>query len=363
MKTLYIGHYREGTGWSQSAINHILALDSAGVDVVCRNFQLSNQTSEIPDRIEELQKKDLKNIDYCIQNVLPNHLAGSTKFKKNIAFFPFETRINKDHLWVDYFNLVDELWVPSTCNQKMLDAINIKSRVVLPAVENKPSDQKINLGASKFKFYSIVSEWKKQNVEGLLRSYFSEFSLTDNVCLVLIVNSDGLSPQERSSRYSELIENVKKSSNIHTRPEYYPAILLVTQDLDKKGLHALHFSCDCYVDVGHGCIWDDRVFSSLVNGSHAICSKNGIVEDIAKENGDIISLVSGDFSPCDQEGSEPSALFTAREDWFIPSGSEIKSKMREAVGKNKINKQDLDIVFSKFSHNTIGNKMKDILND
>ena len=34
MKVLYLGHYKEGTGWSQAAIDYILAMDSVGIDVV-----------------------------------------------------------------------------------------------------------------------------------------------------------------------------------------------------------------------------------------------------------------------------------------------------------------------------------------
>ena len=36
MKVLYIGNYRDGTGWANACINNILALDSVGVDVVPR---------------------------------------------------------------------------------------------------------------------------------------------------------------------------------------------------------------------------------------------------------------------------------------------------------------------------------------
>ena len=36
MKVLYIGHYKDGTGWGNAALNNILALNSAGVDVVPR---------------------------------------------------------------------------------------------------------------------------------------------------------------------------------------------------------------------------------------------------------------------------------------------------------------------------------------
>ena len=36
MKVLYISNYKDGTGWSNAAINNILALDSAGVEIVPR---------------------------------------------------------------------------------------------------------------------------------------------------------------------------------------------------------------------------------------------------------------------------------------------------------------------------------------
>ena len=46
MKVLYIGHYKEFGGWSQAAIDNILALDKIGVDVVCRNVTLTQDRKE-----------------------------------------------------------------------------------------------------------------------------------------------------------------------------------------------------------------------------------------------------------------------------------------------------------------------------
>ena len=40
MKVLYLGHYREKSGWATAAINNILALDSVGIDVVYRDISL-----------------------------------------------------------------------------------------------------------------------------------------------------------------------------------------------------------------------------------------------------------------------------------------------------------------------------------
>ena len=68
MKILYIGHFREAGGWSNAAIDFSLALDSVGIDVVCRDIKLTNKQSEVPDRIKELEQKTIDNVDYCIQN-------------------------------------------------------------------------------------------------------------------------------------------------------------------------------------------------------------------------------------------------------------------------------------------------------
>ena len=58
MKVLYIGHYREDTGWAQAARDYILAMDSVGIDVVCRNVTLTQWSEDIPQRIKHLESKN-----------------------------------------------------------------------------------------------------------------------------------------------------------------------------------------------------------------------------------------------------------------------------------------------------------------
>ena len=42
MKVLYLGCYRDGTGWAHSAIDYILSLDAAGIEVVPRFIKLND---------------------------------------------------------------------------------------------------------------------------------------------------------------------------------------------------------------------------------------------------------------------------------------------------------------------------------
>ena len=51
MKVLYIGHYKDGTGWGDAATNNILALHKAGVDVVPRAISYNNSDSDVNETI------------------------------------------------------------------------------------------------------------------------------------------------------------------------------------------------------------------------------------------------------------------------------------------------------------------------
>ncbi|SVE59243.1 uncharacterized protein METZ01_LOCUS512097, partial [marine metagenome] len=60
MKVLYIGNWRDGTGWGNAAQSYILSLDAADVDVVPRHIKLNERECEVPDRILKLEKKSDK---------------------------------------------------------------------------------------------------------------------------------------------------------------------------------------------------------------------------------------------------------------------------------------------------------------
>ena len=85
MRVLYIGCYRDGTGWGQAAIDYILAMDSVGIDVVPRAVKLNSNIAELPDRILELENKSSRGCNVCIQHVLPHMMDYNGKFEKNIS--------------------------------------------------------------------------------------------------------------------------------------------------------------------------------------------------------------------------------------------------------------------------------------
>ena len=116
MKVLYIGVYKDGTGWAHAAQDYILALDAAGIDVVPRAIKQSSLMAEVPDRILELEKKSAHGCNVVIQNVLPHMMEYSGGFEKNIGLYFTETDGYRESSWPGKLSLMDELWVPNFPN-------------------------------------------------------------------------------------------------------------------------------------------------------------------------------------------------------------------------------------------------------
>ena len=86
---------------------------------------------DVNPRLLELEQKDSKGCDICIQHVLPHHYVGSDMFKKTIAFMETET-LNIDHLnWFYMMDLMDEVWVANQTSKEALEAHNITPPVKL----------------------------------------------------------------------------------------------------------------------------------------------------------------------------------------------------------------------------------------
>ena len=110
MKVLYIGNYRDGTGWGNAAINNILALDTAGIEVVPRAISFQEKCTDYPERIKLLEQNNELGCDVCIQHTLP-HLYCASSHIKNIGFIECETDNFKDSNWQNYSNTMEEIWV------------------------------------------------------------------------------------------------------------------------------------------------------------------------------------------------------------------------------------------------------------
>ena len=378
MKVLYIGHYKEFGGWSQAATDQILALDSAGVDVVCRNITLTidRDKSEIHPRLLTLEQKDLSDVDFCIQHVLPHHLVGSSAFKKNIAFLEIESLSIKSLGWFDQLQQMDEIWA---ANQDILDSltkdsIGVPVKLVHHATDiNKYTAQYQplqNLGNNDFKFYYAGDFNDRKNLETIITCFHSEFEKSENACLIVKLKKFGKSQEEITKEYDALAVQIKSKLRMYPSIEDYKTDYVIAHELTDHDMSRLHAHADCFLCPSHGEAWSIPSLDAMAFGNTPICSKVGGPKEFITDNENTGKLIDGHFSVCKCSDSAFPDMFTGREYWFQPCEKQIRDQMRKyytSYIENPItHKQQAKIAglerVKNFSYEAVGKQMLEVLN-
>jgi glycosyltransferase involved in cell wall biosynthesis len=373
MKVLYIGHYKEASGWSNAAINNILSIASNNVDIACRNIKLTNTESQIDTRILNLEKNNLDNIDYCIQHVLPHHLVSTKKFKKNIAYFAGESNTLKYNIWKDYLDAMDFVWVPNSDLKANLinDGISESKLEVIPHAfdinKYKTPFGRLNFGSNnhKFKFYYVGELNDRKNIESIIRSFHAEFNNYEPVCLVLKVKKTGVNPNDLAKHVNNMCSQIKKEMRLYANINDYHSEIVISNDMTFDQIHSLHQSCDCFVGPSHGEGWSIPAFEAMCYGKTPICSNEGGTKEFIDKNNKATGwLINGSQSICNHSDPAFPHIFTGREEWFQPDESEIKKAMRYYYDNRNIIDRSIGIKYAEqFSHENIGKIIKDTLND
>jgi len=373
MKVLYLGHYREFGGWSQAARNYILAMDSVGIDVVCRDIPLTQRQSDIPPRISELEQKSVEGCDVCIQNLLPHHLIGTKQFKKNIAIIFSESSSIKSLPWFIALQQMDEVWVPNSDSQMsfVLDNLMPEDRIkVVPCASdlsqyNGQQQHRtilIQETEGKFKFYYIGDFNDRKNIPSIIRSFHSEFDRSEPVSLIIKVQRFGTSPEQLDSAVKDVCTQIKTRLRLYKSIESYHSEVIIPEEIDDSGICSIHSYADCLVSPSHGEAWSIPAFDAMCFGNTPICSNVGGPKEFIGTNRDTGTLVDGQQTTCIYSDPAFKDMFTGRESWLDPSDDEIKKAMRYYYeNRNEIDKTAGLMQAQKFSYENIGNKIKEYL--
>ena len=370
MKVLYIANYKDGTGWGNAAIDYILAMDSAGLDVTCRSITFNQANVEIPARIIELENKPNKDIDVCIQHTLPHMYDYNGSFK-NIAIYYTETSNFNQTNWTKKINSMDEAWV---CNNSMVESsrnsgVTVPIKVIPQPCNTEKYNQKykeieIPNANGKFVFYFIGELIRRKNITSLLKAFHLEFSPEEPVELLLKCHKTGLNEEECGNQLKELCNTVKDNLKLYTDRENYKKELITTGRLDDSSLMALHEACHCFVMPSFGEAWCLPAFDAMAMGNAPICNAVGGPLDYLSHGGGV--LVEGAIEPVFGMTETFNDLYTGRENWKNVNILELQKQMRIAYENWK--KDDTTVgergkeVADHYRYERIGNIIKETLN-
>ena len=360
-KVLYIGNYKDGTGWANACLNNILALDSAGVDVVPRAITFEQQQRDCADRVKQLEKNSTEGCDICIQHTLPHLYSYDGRYKKNIGYLAVESSNFKQTGWQNFCNLMDEIWVPSLAAKKSCQNSGVAKPVkVAPhsldmSPYNNPEKRaQIADLLPTFNFIFVGEFIERKNIEALVKAFHMEFEYEEPVNLVIKTSRISIEDVKQH------IQNTKLQLKIRKR---YKHEISVVGMMEKKDYISLLSQCHCFVMPSRGEAFCIPALEAMAVGIPVISTKYTGMDDFC-----VGQSVNSFSVPCFGAMSTIADLDTARSDWREIDVKELCSAMRTAYSKWN-SKEELDIKKSaqqkalKYDHKAMGEYLKGLLND
>jgi glycosyltransferase involved in cell wall biosynthesis len=262
----YIGQY--GTsGYAACSKSYLFHFFSLGIPITWEPLYFDDSKMEDNDIynivIKSLINKYISHYDMVIMCSTPDLWPTFRKEKSHIingkiviGCCTWETnRLPAD--WVKCINeSVNELWVPSTYNEKYFKEsgvtciIRVVPYVFLPKTLIPKSqirifnshNSDILKDNSKYTFYSI-GEWNgRKGIDDTIKAFCESFTDKDAVRLIVKVHYNNYTPTNKQKCQKFVSEIINSYSNP-------PEILCITENLTNDEILALHSLGDCYISL------------------------------------------------------------------------------------------------------------------
>lgn len=375
MKVLYIAPYRTGTDYTDAAINYILALDSIGVDVVPRCSYQFVQNIQIPDKIKELEKKNVEGCDYLIIHGPPAHFEYHAGFKGSLGITCVETNDFRASTWPNKLNLMSSIVVANKDAKKACELSNVKTPIhVLPYtvdvnkyLKSYPVMKELkDLSNNDFLFYVIARSNKRKNIIEILRAFHSEFRLEEPVNILIKTGSADLPTEITRNEMRKITENVKRDLRLHPKSGGFKTELIVTEWLSDDDLCSLHNSADCYIAMSANESFCMPAFDAMAFGKTPLfLSYTGYKQYL--RDGDTGFEVNHYMDNCFGFVGN-SEVYTANEEWAKPDIKSLRKQMRMAYELKRTKNTLIDDMVSnglekayEFSYEKVGNQLRELL--
>lgn len=367
MRVLYIGHYRDGTGWGNAALNNILALDAAGVEVVPRAITYEASDKPYPDRIKRLEAQSRDGCDVVIQHTLPSNYWYDRSYKKNIGITTCETSHFKSSGWQYNCNLMDEIWVSSEITKKqVVDSDVTKPVKVAPysldlSKYKEPLGEKIDVLQNNFTFGFVGEFIERKNIKALVQAFHLAFDPREPVNLFI----------KTSKRDLEDVQNYFKHvrNGLRIRQNYKEEVVVCGMMEEKDYISVLN-QVNCFVIPSRGEACCIPSLEAMAMGIPSIYTMDIGVDhlfDLSKIN--ICDPVRSYPQPCFGAMETLPHLDTAESFWREIDVDGLVRAMRymySHLSKEENKKYSAEKCIEhaqNYSHKAAGEKMKEILND
>jgi hypothetical protein len=357
-KILYIGNYRDGTGWGNAAVSNILAMDAAGLNVVPRAITYEAQTTDYPARIKQLEAQSSEGCDICVQHMLP-HLFSYDSSYYNIGFVTTESYPVRDIGWHSHCNLMDEIWTMSFCSKGQLARSGVTKPIMVvpssidmskyrdfkPTIEIKEMNDCFN--------FVFAGEWiERKNAAALVKAFHLEFGPNDPVNLVI----------KTSRTTADVVEKYcsQIKQGLKLRKDYRKEIIICGK-IQEDQYKSILYASQCFVMPSRGESFCIPALEAMALGVPTIYTNGTGMNDFCYGQ-----AVESREVPCFGAVDTLPHLDTARGNWMEIDVRQLQFALRSAFMKwntsamEHASKKAKDAA-KEYDYAKIGQKIKEII--
>jgi glycosyltransferase involved in cell wall biosynthesis len=263
---------------------------------------------------------------------------------------------------------MDELWVP--CSE-MVDIAGVRPPIKIVPHSTDLEDfrqtyNELNIPQlkNKFVFYFVGEYNRRKNLAALIKAFHIEFEPDEPVELVLKVNKPGMSAEALAEEMVQFCNGIKEGLRLYKEDRYKKEIIITLQ-LPRPDLLSVHQAGDCFVCPSRGEAWCIPAFEAMAMGNLVISTAVGGPKDYIDSDWNGL-LVNGSMEPVFGQHETVAEFGTARERWMDVSVASLAKAMRYMYSKDKDERACMEMnawtSAAKYSHDKIGQKMKEFLN-
>ena len=322
------GQVVDPSGYSEHCRSVIFGLYQIGVDVELSNLSPFSSTLKYlpPEYVEALNEISKTKVSpnapkICITT--PEFYAPE-KDRYNIGFSAWETdRLPRE--WIPYMESMDEIWATSSFCKEVYEkdltkpVFTIGEGVDTQLFNPYAKTAKI-LEAKRFIFFSMFQWTWRKAPDILIKAYTSEFSIHDDVCLLLRTygSNESIAEHARLKHYiKSYVESVKSKDA--------PLILYISEYVPHRNLPQLICSIDCGVSPSRGEGFNRPALEMMACGKPVIATNwSGHLDFINEKNGYLIDVE--DFVPVINMNHIP--WYKPDMKWAEPSITSLRKLMR-----------------------------------
>lgn len=251
------------SGWEKLCRGLLLSLDRLGVQVWLEPKQEWNSEKvrldpEDASRLNRMarQRTGFTSISACLVQQYPSDaflasswMGTSTVRKFCVSLFETDRCPNP---WIEKLNRMTGTWVYSEFNKVGWTQSGVKNIDVIPfAVDTKtfcPGLEPLKVaGRKRFAFITNGDFTERKNFEDLIEAFVTEFSGSEDVCLIIKTHLGGFVRRNQREAYRRLREAVLRFNK--TNP---PRILMIAEKVPETSMGRFYATGDCFILPSRG---------------------------------------------------------------------------------------------------------------